>query len=188
MMSDLGVAPGQTIGPFFHNALSYPGDRELAPVDGTDSIRLHGLVFDGAGGGVPDAVVEIRQADPSGVVPSIEGSIRRVGASFTGWGRSTTDRRGRFWFSTLFPGPTHKGGAAFFSVGVFARGVLDRLFTRIYLPDQDAVHPNDPLLATLTVEERRRMIARRDGASTLRFDIHLQGPRQSIFLDFSGPG
>lgn len=185
-MPDLAVSPGQTVGPFFHFALPYPGDRELVPSASQGSIRLHGHVFDAAGVGVPDALVEIRQADPAGIVPSVEGSIRRAGSLFTGWGRSSTDQTGRYWFTTLCPGPTRDGGAAFFAVTVFARGLLDRLFTRIYLPGQDEACATDALLTTLSAKDRAKMLAREQGKRTLRFDIHLQGPKESIFLAFGG--
>jgi len=90
-MPDLPASPGQTIGPFFRFSLDYPGDRDLVPPGTAGSVRLHGHVYDGQGDGVPDAMIEIRQADASGTVPLVEGSLHRGGAPFTGWGRSTTD-------------------------------------------------------------------------------------------------
>ncbi|TDD44662.1 protocatechuate 3,4-dioxygenase subunit alpha [Kribbella antibiotica] len=170
--------PGQTVGPFFHYALPYDGDRELMPV-GT-GIRLHGIVYDGAGEPVPDALLEIRQADAAGVVPQVPGSLLRNGV-FTGWGRSSTDLAGEYWFSTVEPGSVD-GGAPFFAVTVFARGLLDRLFTRIYLPNP----PADRLLASLDHEDQARMIATREKDGSLRFDLHLQGDNQSIFLTYPG--
>lgn len=103
-MPELAATPGQTIGPFFHYALPYPGDRELVPPGSAGSVRLHGYVYDGEGNEVPDALLEIRQADPAGIVPGVAGSRRRDGAPFTGWGRSTTDERGHYWFSSVEPG------------------------------------------------------------------------------------
>lgn len=187
-MAELAATPGQTVGPFFHYALPFPGDRELVPRGTPGSVRLHGYVYDGAGNGVPDALVEIRQADSDGTVPVAEGSLRRGGAPFTGWGRSSTDRTGRYWFSTVEPGPTRAGGAAFFAVTVFARGLLNRLFTRVYLPSDDALLAADPLLATLDAEPRAGLVAVRDGDGSLRFDVHLQGPRETVFLTFPGHG
>lgn len=164
-MTDLGVTPGQTVGPFFHHALSYPGDSELVPFGAAGSVVLHGFVYDGAGDPVPDAMIEIRQADTAGVVPSVGGSLRRRGAAFTGWGRCCTDTAGHYWFSTVEP-----GGVPFFAVTVFARGLLDRLFTRIYLPG--AVDAMDGLEAS------------REPDGRLRFDIHLQGERETTFFSF----
>ena len=181
-------SPGQTIGPFFHHALPYPGDRELVPLGSPGAVLLHGRVHDGAGEVVPDALVEIRQADASGTVPAVEGSLRRSGSPFTGWGRCTSDRTGRWWFSTVEPAPTRPGGAAFFAVTVFARGLLDRLFTRIYLPGDDAVLAADPLLARLDPDDGARMVALREPDGGLCLDLHLQGPREAVFLTFPGHG
>ncbi|MEV6238502.1 protocatechuate 3,4-dioxygenase subunit alpha [Lentzea sp. NPDC051838] len=154
--------PGQTIGPFFHHALAYPGDAELVPFGSAGSVVLHGFVYDGDGAAVPDAMIEIRQADGSGVVPAVDGSLRRRGSGFTGWGRCCTDAAGHYWFSTVEP------GAPFFAVTVFARGLLDRLFTRIYLPGADV----DGLTCVREADRR------------LRFDIHLQGPSETPFFTF----
>jgi protocatechuate 3,4-dioxygenase, alpha subunit len=100
-MPELAATPGQTIGPFFHYALPYPGDRELVPPGSAGSVRLHGHVYDGEGHDVPDALLEIRQADPAGTVPTGAGPRRRDGAPFTGWGRSSTDASGHYWFSSV---------------------------------------------------------------------------------------
>jgi protocatechuate 3,4-dioxygenase alpha subunit len=189
---DLVATPGQTVGPFFHYALPFPGDRELVPRGSAGSVFLHGYVYDGAGRGLPDALVEIRQADGSGTVPLVEGSLRREGAPFTGWGRSGTDPTGHYWFSTVEPGATLGGGAPFFAVTVFARGLLNRLFTRIYTPADDAVLAADPLLSTLDADERAGLVAVREPypstgsaqGGSLRFDIRLQGPGETTFLTF----
>jgi protocatechuate 3,4-dioxygenase alpha subunit len=180
----LVATPGQTIGPFFHYALPFPGDRELVPPAQHGSVRLHGYVYDGHGTGLPDALLEIRQADAPGAVPRVEGSLRRQGALFTGWGRSTTDPNGHYWFSTVEPGPTHDGAAPFIAVTVFARGLLDRLFTRVYLPAAPEVLAADPLLQTLDAAARQSMVGVRDEDSSLRFDVHLQGDSESVFLAF----
>lgn len=169
-MSEL--SPGQTIGPFFHHALPFAQDCELVPLGSPGSLVLHGTVYDGAGQPVPDALIEIRQTDATGAVPVLEGSFNRRGRPFTGWGRAGTDRTGRYWFSTLEP-------ARFFAVVVFARGLLDRLFTRIYLPGA-----TDAFLDS--VPERSRMIATREDDGSLRFDIHLQGEHESVFLTYPG--
>jgi protocatechuate 3,4-dioxygenase alpha subunit len=184
-MTDLVATPGQTVGPFFHHALPFPGDCVLVPSASPDSVRLHGYVYDGQQVGLPDALVEIRQADGMGNVPRIEGSMRRDGA-FTGWGRSGTDSTGHYWFNTVEPGATQDGKAPFFAVTVFARGLLNRLFTRSYLPVEDPVA--DPFVQSLDEEDRRRMTAVREHDGSLRFDIHLQGDFESVFLTFPGHG
>lgn len=179
-MSTPIITPGQTIGPFYGQALPYPGDNELVPAGRADAIRLHGEVLDGAGTPIPDALIEIWQADGSGEVPQVAGSIHRDGWTFTGFGRCSTDAAGHYSFSTLLPGATEDGKAPFFAVTVFARGLLDRLFTRIYLPGHEA-NEGDALLASLSPEERATLIAEAD-AQGLRFDIHLQGERETVFL------
>ncbi|WP_182357677.1 protocatechuate 3,4-dioxygenase subunit alpha [Tomitella gaofuii] len=196
-MPDLHPTPGQTIGPFFSDpgaryGLSYVGDNELVPPTHPRAVVLHGTVYDGAGQSVPDALIEIRQADERGVVPEIEGAIRRDGTVFTGWGRTCADPAGRYRFVTLAPGSAD--GAPFFAVTVFARGLLDRLFTRAYVPDDDAASAADPVLSSVPPERRDTLIAVREdmpGAAAaggaLRFDIRLQdsadGP-ETVFLDF----
>ncbi len=180
----LAPTPGQTIGPFFHYALPFDHDRELVPAGAPGAVRLHGYVRDGAGEGLPDAMLEIRQADAEGVVPEVEGSLRRDGTVFTGWGRSHTDPNGHYWFSTLEPGATSAGRPRYIAVTVFARGLLDRLFTRVYLPTEPEALADDPLLSTLDDADRARLTAVRDGAASLRFDVHLQGPDETPFLSF----
>lgn len=174
------VTPGQTIGPFFGQALPYPGDNELVPSTRAGAIRLHGLVLDGDGSPTPDALVEIWQADATGTVSTASGSLARDGWTFTGWGRCATDPEGRYSFSTVLPGPTEEGRAPFFALAIFARGLLDRLLTRIYLPAHSA-NDGDPLLSSLAARERATLVASSDPQG-LRFDIHLQGERETVFL------
>lgn len=185
-MSDLGATlpptPGQTVGPFFHDALPYARSHELVPPATTGALRLRGTVHDGAGEPVPDALVEVRQADAAGRVPGVEGSLRRDGV-FTGWGRAATDTAGRYSFTTVEPGPVD-GAAPFFAVTVFARGLLDRLFTRAYLPGPTA--DADPWLASLPADRRRTLLVVRNAEGDLVFDLHLQGERETVFLTFPG--
>src|SRR5579859_1279404 len=119
-MSALPVTPGQTIGPFYGYALPYSRGHELVPPGHTRAIRLHGTVYDGQGVPIPDALLEIRQADETGTVPVADGSLRREGMVFTGWGRCGTDPAGRYSFITVEPGSTAPGAAPFFAVALFA--------------------------------------------------------------------
>ena len=182
-MSTLTATPGQTIGPFFGYALPFERDNELVPPGSPGAIRLHGTVFDGAGAPVPDALLEIWQADADGVIPSATGSLRRDGWTFTGWGRASTDGEGRYTFTTVKPGVTQAGSAPFFAVTVFARGLLNRLFTRAYLPGEQLA--SEPLLASLPERRRDTLIAAADEHG-LRFDIRLQGEHETVFLRFPG--
>jgi protocatechuate 3,4-dioxygenase, alpha subunit len=178
------TTPGQTVGPFFHSALPFEGDSELVPRGRADAIRLHGRVLDGAGVPIPDALIELWQAAPDGSVVQQPGSLRRDGWTFTGWGRSATDGAGHYSFTTLVPGATEPGRAPFFAVIVFARGLLDRLFTRAYLPGDPAL-AEDALLQSVAPERRGTLIATAD-ATGFVFDIVLQGELETVFLSFAG--
>lgn len=177
--------PGQTVGPFFGYALPFPGDNELVPPGRADAIRLHGTVTDGLDAPVPDAILELWQADSSGAVVQQEGSFKRDGWTFTGWGRASTDDNGHYTFSTVRPGPTAPGRPALFMITVFARGLTNRLFTRAYLPDDAAALDADPLLARLTGEERATLVTTAE-PSGYRFDVVLQGQRETVFLRYPG--
>lgn len=181
------ATPGQTVGPFFGFALPRPGLPDLVPVNSPGAITLHGTVLDGAGAPVVDALLEIWQPGPDGVPRPAPGSLHRDPTEFTGWGRAATDGAGRYRFTTLAPGPAAPGAAPFVSVCLFARGLLDRLFTRVYLPagpgDPDVL-ARDPFLAGLPEERRRTLVARREPHDALRFDIHLQGEQETVFLRF----
>jgi protocatechuate 3,4-dioxygenase alpha subunit len=181
MPERLTATPSQTVGPFFHDALPYERGHQLVPPGTPGAVRLHGTVYNGSGAPVPDALLEIRQAGTDGKPPRAEGSLRRDGTAFTGWGRAATDPVGRYSFTTLEPG----GDVPFFSVVVFARGLLSRLFTRAYLPgDLDG----EPFLAALEPERRATLVADREPDGSLRFDVHLQGDRETVFLTFPGHG
>ena len=187
-MSKLTATPGQTVGPFYGYALPYEKDRELLAPGSPGSIRLQGTVYDGAGHPIPDAILEIWQPDSEGNIVRQTGSLVRDGYTFTGFGRSAVGNSGVYTFTTLNPGPTHPGAAAFISVAVFARGLMNRLFTRIYLPENEEALAADPLLSSLDPERRKTLIARRDADGGLTFDIRLQGEGETVFLDFEGTG
>jgi protocatechuate 3,4-dioxygenase, alpha subunit len=184
-MTELACTPGQTVGPFLGLGLRYPGDSDLVDDAHPRAVRLHGAVYDGAGSGVPDALVEVWQADGAGRVARAAGSLRRDGSTFTGWGRSATDATGHYAFTTLAPGVASGGRPPFFAIVIFGRGLLHRLFTRAYLPDGDL--DADPLLAGLDAEPRATLVCVAESASSrlgYRFDIHLQGPNETVFLAY----
>jgi len=165
---------GQTVGPFFGYALPFPHDSELVVPGSAGAITLSGVVRDGRGEPVPDAILELWQPDADGNVVRQEGSLRRANAPavFTGFGRASTDADGRYCFTTVVP------GASFFSVTVFARGLLNRLFTRAYLPEAA-----DAFLEQLEPARRSTLVTARDETG-LVFDIHLQGERETVFLTY----
>ena len=190
--------PGHTIGPFFGSALPYPGGDVLAPHDHPAGVRLHGRVTDGAGAPVPDALVELWQADEHGNVVQTPGSLRRLGRQpssgawyaapgpFTGFGRAMVDNAGEYAFQTVRPGPTDEGRPAFFALTLFSRGLMNRLFTRAYLPGQTALLAGDRLLASLPADRRTTLLAVDEGGRSLRFDVRLQGEDETVFLRYPG--
>lgn len=182
----LTPTPGQTVGPFYGYALPFDRDSQLLPPGSPGSIRLQGTVYDGAGEPIPDAILEIWQPDAEGRVVQRTGSLVRDGYTFTGWGRASVGNSGVFTFTTVNPGATEEGAAPFISVAVFARGLMNRLFTRIYLPEDPAALAADPLLSSLPEERRRTLIARRDPDGGLSWDLRLQGTEETVFLDFQG--
>ena len=156
--------PSQTVGPFFWLGLC---GRPCSEVVAGGPVRIVGRVLDGAGEPVPDAMVETWQADESG---SYRGDF--------GWGRCGTDPEGRFSFTTVKPGSVAEQ-APHLEVLVFARGLLKPLLTRMYFPDD--VHDDDRVLGALTDEERETLVASAE-ADVLRFDVRLQGDRQTTFF------
>jgi protocatechuate 3,4-dioxygenase alpha subunit len=176
--------PGQTIGPFYHFALPYDGGEHLVAPGSPGSVRVHGFVTDGNGAGIQDAMLEIWQADASGQVVLESGSLTRDPGRFTGFGRTSTWRDGGYSFTTVAPGATSAGAAPFIAMAVFARGLLNRLFTRVYLPDDAEALARDPLLSTLDEDRRSTLIATREPDGSLRFDVRLQGDGETVFLEF----
>jgi protocatechuate 3,4-dioxygenase, alpha subunit len=183
-MSTLFPTPDQTVGPYYEIGMAYEGSEQIVPSGSVGSITLSGYVYDGAGVPVPDAVIEIWQPDALGRVPAEPGAIRRRPGGFSGFGRVGSDDDGFYAFSTVLPGATEPGKAPFFAAIVFARGLLARLHTRIYVPGDDAALASDPLLAGLSPERRATLIAETAGDAAYRHDIHLQGERETVFLAF----
>ena len=167
MTERLTLTPSQTVGPFLHIALADPAMRFAVASDAPDAIHVHGTVTDSAGTPVPDALIETWQAD----------------GLFT---RCPTDGEGRYEICTRRPPatPTVDGTpqAPHLSVSVFGRGLLDRVVTRIYFPDDDAANVADPTLAAVAAERRHLLVAEAEAPGHYRFDIRLQGDDESVFL------
>jgi protocatechuate 3,4-dioxygenase, alpha subunit len=187
----LGVTPSQTVGPFFAPALL----REVQNVLTTEStsgerIRIEGRVVDGAGSVVPDAMIEIWQANSHGRFnhPRDQRDLP-LDPEFGGYGRSGTDDEGVYWFETIKPGQVPFEGdqmqAPHLSVTVHARGMLNHAQTRLYFEDEPA-NASDPILALVPADRRSTLIARReetDGKVTYRLDIVLQGRDETVFFN-----
>ena len=176
--------PGQTVGPFYHYALPFENGEHLVPPGSAGAVRLHGTVTDGHGDPVPDALLEIWQPDAEGRVVRAQGSLRRDPGVFTGFGRTQTWRDGGYSFTTIEPGATAEGSAPFIAMTVFARGLLNRLFTRVYLPGPAAALESDRLLSSLDAADRATLVASREADGSLRFDVRLQGDGETVFLRY----
>jgi protocatechuate 3,4-dioxygenase, alpha subunit len=193
--------PWQTLGPFFHYALSYPGGADLVhaseagarpdlvpaqhfllarprrevPPEG-EVIEIAGRVIDGAGEPLPDALVETWQADARG----------GFGEGFAHFGRAATGDDGGFRFRTIRPGRTPGPGnslqASHIAVAVMGRGLLRRLVTRIYFEGERGLD-EDPVLSLVPEARRSTLIARSTAPGAYRFDVVLQGPGETVFFD-----
>ncbi|MEA2785822.1 MAG: protocatechuate 3,4-dioxygenase, alpha subunit [Candidatus Eremiobacteraeota bacterium] len=183
----------QTIGPFFREALERPAWSDLTR-DGVSGpvIRIEGVVRDGDGEPVPDAMLELWQADANGRYAHPEDTGRASsGPAFRGFGRACTDAQGRYWFATIVPGavagPDGRAQAPHANLTIFARGLLKRLVTRIYFADRASENASDALLSSIAdADARATLIAprteRADGTAVYRFDIVLQGAGETAFL------
>lgn len=180
----LAPTAGQTVGPFFRFGLEFEGMERVAFPHSPGSLVLGGTIYDGNGVPIPDGVVEIFGADSDGSVPRARGTLKRDGHSFTGFGRAFTDDEGRYEFWTRNPGPIC-GGAPFFAVVLWTRGLPNKLHTRIYLPEDEARLAADPLLASLDESERATLVARRTPGGNLEHDVRLQGEGETVFLDYA---
>jgi protocatechuate 3,4-dioxygenase alpha subunit len=210
-----GQTPSQTMGPFFHYALPWKGGAHLAgasdlgarsdlmppghdlltratvraPVEGLP-IEITGRVLDADGAAVPDALIEIWQANAAGRYNSADDPRTElaVDPAFVGFGRDATGEDGRFRFRTVLPGrapgPGNTLQAPHIAVGVFGRGLLKRLVTRLYFEDGEG-NEQDPILVLVPPHRRKTLIAAKVGEAPVayRFDIHLQGGHETVFFD-----
>lgn len=181
--------PNQTVGPYFHLGLAGLFQSEIAP-PGVAGERLivMGRVIDGDNRPVPDAMIEVWQADASGRYAHPEDRRGRpVDARFRGFGRVPADPDGVFRFSTVkpgaVPGSEDQLQAPHLLVSVFVRGLLKHLVTRMYLPDEGG-NAQDPILALVQPARRATLVATstRD-VGVLEWNIVLQGEGETVFFD-----
>ncbi len=185
-MPVLRTTPSATVGPYLAIGLTWEDGPFVVAPDTPGAIWLRGSVRDGNGDPVPDAMVETWQADPEG---RFDHPDDPRGASsfpgFRGFGRSSTIEGGEYAICTLKPGqvPDGEGGrqAPHIDVSVFARGILDRVVTRIYFADEAEANAEDAVLRSLPDDARSTLVAppTDDG---YRLDIHLQGDRETVFF------
>ncbi len=187
MTEPAGCTPSQTVGPFLSIGLTWPDGPDVVPAGTPGAVLIRGRLTDGAGAPVPDGLIETWQAGPDGRFDHPDdprGAVARPG--FRGFGRCPTGADGSFWFRTLKPGPLPAEGgrveAPHVCVSVFARGLLDRVVTRVYFPDETAANTADPVLQSLPPAGRTALIAQPDDNGSLRFDIRLQGDGETPFF------
>lgn len=197
----LKETPSQTAGPYVHIGLA-PGaagfeifEQELGqdivgPNARGTRIRVEGTVFDGTGAPLKDVLLEVWQANAAGIYPHpADPHAGKVEAGFRGWGRVISDFDSGLWsFETVKPGPvTGRDGvgmAPHISVWIVARGINIGLQTRIYFGDEAEANSADPVLNRVEQAHRRAtLIAEKTGDNSYRFDIHLQGDRETVFFD-----
>lgn len=194
----------QTAGPYLHigtmpaaagieHRRNQPGN--ILPRDGArgERIRIEGMVIDGEGCPVKDALIEIWQADSDGKYDHpADTQDKTPDPNFTGFGRAVSDfGTGLWWFETVKPGKVPgrhtQVMAPHINVIIFARGINIGLQTRLYFDDEAEANAADPVLRLIELPPRREtLIAKReerDGRVVYRFDIHLQGEGETVFLD-----
>lgn len=190
----------QTAGPYVHIGLMpnacgiegvYREDLGTAPANEKargERIMITGQVIDGAGAPLRDCLIEIWQADSEGLYSPPSETRGSADPNFTGWARATADAEtGIFRFQTIKPGavPFRDGRlmAPHVTFWIVARGINIGLHTRMYFPEEQDANAQDPVLARIgDLSRAETLIAKRD-ASTLTFDIYLQGPNETVFFD-----
>jgi len=196
----LRESPSQTAGPYVHIGCMpnftginiYGGDlgtsMKTGPVQGAE-IAITGIVYDGTGTPLRDAMVEIWQPDAAGLFPSANETRGHPDPNFVGWGRSPGDMTtGEFRFETVKPGavpwPDGRMQAPHITAWIVARGINIGLHTRIYFEDEEDANAADPILTRIEHQNRiPTLLARKTNGGEYRFDIHLQGPHETIFFD-----
>ena len=185
---NFGLTPSQTLGPYFSIGLPWEdGVNAVAP--GTPGeLRLSGTIYDGAGEPVPDHLIETWQPDPDGRFADARGFGETSSLEgFRGFARSGSEvGDGRYELRTVKPGriPDRAGvlQAPYIAVTLMARGMLNRVVTRIYFADEARANASDPVLARVPAARRETLLAARDGDGGYRFDIRLQGPGETVFF------
>lgn len=195
----LKQTPSQTVGPYFAYGLAAPqygypftgiasGTVANEDTEGT-RIRVMGQVFDGAGEVIPDALIELWQANAFGRYNHPEDRRRdNYDPRFKGFGRfgTGTDPLNRFIFDTVKPGAIGDGQAPHLNFIVMMRGLLLHAYTRMYFSDEAEANAKDPVLNSVPEERRHTLIGKREQGPTgivYRFDIHMQGDNETVFFD-----
>ncbi|PYT72885.1 MAG: protocatechuate 3,4-dioxygenase subunit alpha [Acidobacteria bacterium] len=180
----------QTVGPYFSIGLTRLKKVDLVgPGVSGERITIAGRVLDGDRKPVSDAMIEIWQANSHGKYAHPEDDQKKpLEPGFQGFGRIPVDERGKFSFTTIkpgaVPGPNGNPQAPHIAVSVFMRGLLRRLVTRIYFPDEPA-NAGEFVLNLVERERRATLIAKKNvnQIGTLEWNVILQGPDETVFFD-----
>jgi protocatechuate 3,4-dioxygenase alpha subunit len=180
----------QTVGPYFHIGLArlYQADVAGEDVRG-QRIQVRCRVLDGDQLPIPDAVVEIWQANADGKYAHPDDSqVKPLEPGFRGYGRIPTDENGFLQFSTIkpgaVPGPDGKPQAPHLLVSLMMRGLLKRLVTRIYFPGEP-LNATDPILQLVDPERRATLMLNPvpDQPGVFAWEIHMQGDNETVFFE-----
>ncbi len=185
---DLTPTPSQTVGPYLHLGLTDARSISCIAGDGVKGERvwLTFRVLDGEGVPVPDAMIELWQADSEGNFAHQDSHAN--GAAFRGFGRLATAEDGSCTFETIRPGSVAGPGetvqAPHINVSILGRGILKRLSTRVYFAGEPA-NAADPILALVPDNRRATLLARPDPTRSGNwiFDVRLRGESETVFFD-----
>ena len=183
------LTAAQTVGPFVAIGFEKQAVTDVAlPGVARERFTITGRIFDGDGQPVTDGVIETWQANSYGKYAHQDDTQEKLlEENFKGFGRILTDTRGGFRLSTIKPGkvagPDGREQAPHITVVIFMRGLLKHLATRIYFPD-DAANAADPVLSLVPASRRATLIATKAAEGVLHWDVHLQGPGETVFFDY----
>jgi protocatechuate 3,4-dioxygenase, alpha subunit len=194
MSREFGTTPWQTVGPFFSIGFDWLNCPDIAKDAPGKGVTIRGRILDGDGKGVPDAFLEIWQADAKGKYFDLGTAVDHSGGeTFFGFGRVPTNERGEFSFTTIQPGCVAGSDGALqaphLNVSIFMRGLLRRLATRMYFPEE-AANKSDAILASVPTQRRATLIGQKvieekseATADVLLWDVRLQGERETAFFE-----
>lgn len=184
--------PSQTVGPFFHYGLLDKGGENILVTEQTRGQRIYisGRVIDGNGDPISDALLEIWQADSSGIYNHpTDPNHAKADKHFAGFGRVGTNNDGQFTFKTVKPGAVAfdetKQQAPHINVRVFARGMLTHAYTRLYFSDEADANADDPVFNLVPADRQHTLVAHLEAGElpTYCFNVVLQGEHETAFFD-----
>ncbi len=183
------LTAAQTVGPFVSIGFEKASVPDVAPAGvAGERVTISGRIVDGDGLPVTDAVIETWQANSYGKYAHPDDAQEKLlEENFKGFGRVLTDAQGGFRLTTVKPGkvagPDGKEQAPHITVVIFMRGLLKQLMTRIYFADE-AANASDPVLSRVPMARRATLMAATSADGSLQWNVHLQGPNETVFFDY----